>query len=241
MIVNKKQIFVGFALLAAVMFTAVNVSTSVRASLIHTWFEMGTYASFEQKDLHKYSQWVYLSDQEFSEIIHDALSKMPNQMKNSDEVYELGMGVGAALKVIRQDYPGISIGGSDYSKNAIAMAQDVFVDDVDHFVVHDMTLKHECIADNTYDHVFSFGALGMYLTKPQMLDAIQEAVRIAKPGGSLVFTHFIESGAYPRKSIVEPVEKSYWLEVLPKLGIKNIQIEPMLHQGDRYQIICQKS
>ena len=49
------------------------------------------------------------------------------------------------------------------------MAQDVFVDDVDHFVVHDMTLKHEFIADNTYDHVFSFGALGMYLTKPQML------------------------------------------------------------------------
>ena len=216
------------------------LSPSFRTSMINLWFDLGMYASYSEEDIHKYSQWSYLSQEEFAEIVRDGVSKLNKPLTSDSRIFELGVGVGAALKVIEEDYPNIDFGGSDFSENAINFAKEIFPDAANKFFVHDMTLRHEEIPDNTFDCVLSFGALAMYLTESQMIDAITEALRITKSGGSILLTHFIEPGAQPRRSIVTPVEKSYWMTALPKLGGKDISIYPMLHQGDRYQVSFSK-
>ncbi len=207
-----------------------------KTAMINLWFDLGTYASHNEEDLHKYSQWSYLTQEEFADIVRDGISKLNKPLTNKSHVFELGVGVGAALKIIAMDYPNIQLGGSDFSANAIEMAKTILPESKDELYVHDMAQKHDYIADNTYDCVLSFGALAMYLTEEEMVSATQEAIRITKPGGSLLFTHFIEPDAQPRRSIVTPVDKAYWENTLPQLGGKNIRVYPMLHQGDRYQV-----
>ncbi len=218
------------------LFMGIYVSPSFRTKMINTWFDIGMYVPHSDEDLHKYSQWHYLTEAEFSEIVRDGVSKLNRPLSEKNQIFELGMGVGAALKVIKDDYPNIDFGGSDFSENAIDFAKENFPNSADKFFVHDMTQKHESIPDNTFDCILSFGALAMYLTEEEMIAAIEEALRITKPGGSLLFTHFIEPDAQPRGSIVTPIEKGYWQEELPKIGGKNIQVYPMLYQGDRYQL-----
>lgn len=177
-----------------------------------------------------------MDEEMYYEMIIDGTKRMNPPLKDHSRIYDLGMGVGAALKVLLQDYPHLDVGGSDYSESAIDTAKTVLPNFADQFTVADMTAKNPQVPDNTFDHVFSFGALGMYLDEAQMLDAVKEAIRITKPGGSILITHFIEPNSSPRRSIVHPISKSFWLEQLPKLGVTNIQIETMQHQGERYQI-----
>ncbi len=80
----------------------------------------------------------------------------------------------------------------------------------------------------------------MYLYKNEMLKAIKEAVRMTKPGGSLCFTHFIEEKGKYRKSIIDKVNKSFWLKHKDQLGIENIRFFTIKHQGDRYGFVCNK-
>ena len=60
---------------------------------------------------------------------------------------------------------------------------------------------------------------------------------MTKPGGSLIFTHFIAPGGWNVGSIVDKVEKDFWRKELLKL---EYHLEDMLHQGDRYQVLCRK-
>ena len=102
-----------------------------------------------------------------------------------------------------------------------------------------MVDKHP-LENNSQDHVISAGALGMYLYKNEMITAIKEAVRMTKPGGSLCFTHFLEKNGNNNGSIVERVDKSFWLEMQDELGIENIHFGTLKHQGDRYYFTCTK-
>lgn len=134
----------------------------------------------------------------------------------------------------------MELGGSDIAQNAIDQVRKIFPKQSDHFFISDMSQKHNNIPDNYYDHVLSFGALAMYLTKDEMKKAIAEAVRITKPGGSLLFTHFIAPDGKTVWSIVSPIEPSFFEENAKEWGIENIKIYGMKHQGDRYQVTCRK-
>ena len=112
----------------------------------------------------------------------------------------------------------ILVGGSDFSPNAIQVAKNMFKSD--NFYCLNMIDKHP-IPDNSIDHVISAGALGMYLKKEEMVLAIKEAVRMTKPGGSLCFTHFLEKNGRNKGSIIERVDKSYWISSKDELGIDN--------------------
>lgn len=238
---GKKRVGIILTLLSALILLCIqNDVGGLRSRVIHYWFEKGATGCVDGSDIHKCSQWKYLSEEEFNEMVLDGVSQIEPALKDGDSIFEFGMGVGAAMKPLKEKMPNLKLAGSDYSASAIASAKDFFPEDKEHFYVHDMTQAHTFIADNTYDHVFSFGALGMYLSQDDMLLAIKEAARITKPGGSLLFTHFIEPGAKPRGSIVAPVEKDFWHDALNELGLEDVKILQMKHQGERYQIVCKK-
>lgn len=211
-----------------------------RGYRISDWFDEGAANCNINRDLHHCSQWKYLSESQFKDIVLNSLSKLDPPLKDGDSIFDLGMGVGAVFQVIRKEMPHVKISGSDIASNAIEVAKEVFPKDRAHFYHHDMTLKHDMIPDNSFDHVTSFGALAMYLTKDKMLDAIKEAIRITKPGGSLLITSFIEPGGTMVGSIVDKVERSFWAKTLPAFGAKNIRTYAMKHQGDRYQLAFTK-
>ncbi len=183
--------------------------------------------------------WFSRTVEQWDEMISYSISKLNPPIKDNEKIFEMGVGVGAALQSINKQHKGLWIGGSDLAEDAIALAKKVFPDQADHFYVHDMTEKHANIPDNSFDHVMSFGALAQYLTREQMLGAIKEATRMTIPGGSMLFTSFLEPDKKD-KYVKYPVEKAYWKEALEKLGIENVQIHDMRSQGQRYQISCNK-
>lgn len=209
---------------------------------IKNWFNDEA-LKYDSENLHHGSAWRYLTTEQFKEMVLDSISKMDPQIGKDQKIFELGVGVGAALKVIETHIGAdhLEIGGSDIAENAIKEVKKIFPNQSDHFFVHNMTQKHNNIPDNYYDHVLSFGALAMYLTKDEMKKAIKEAVRITKPGGSLLMTSFIAPGGENVGSIITAIEPSFFEENAKEWRIENIKIYEMKHQGDRYQVTFRKS
>ena len=163
--------------------------------------------------------------------------KMNPPIKPGNKVFEMGCGTGAVLKYINNKIGDLSISGSDFSYNAIKKARQIFPKSK--FYCQNMIKKHT-IPSNSQDNVLSAGALAMYLYKDDMLTAIKEAIRITKPGSSLCFTHFIEENGNTIGSIIQKVNKSYWINNSNYLGIENIKFFTLKHQGDRYGFVCNK-
>ena len=201
------------------------------------WFE--DVAQKEELPLHAASGYGYMSEVEFSEMVSHVLQEMP--IKSSDSVFEMGCGVGAVLKIIRFMHgETVSVGGSDLSQQAVSKIRAIFPNDTANFYVLPMTEKNFNIPDNSKDHVISFGAIAMYLYKEQMVIALQEALRICKPGGHLCFTHFVEPSGVLKGSILEPVEKSFWIKLTEKYSLENVIVKQMIHQKDRYFVCFSK-
>lgn len=212
-----------------------------RKNQIKNWFNEEV-VEYDKDNLHHGSAWRYLTAEEYKEIVLDGASKMDPKISEGSKIFELGVGVGAVLKVL-EEHVGVGrleLGGSDIAENTIAQAKKIFPEQSSNFFVRDMILKHASIADNYYDHVISFGALAMYLTRDEMDKAIQEAIRMTKPGGSLLFSHFAEPGSKTIKSIVSTVEKSFFEKNAKRWGVEDVKIYPVLHQGDRYQVTFRK-
>ena len=202
------------------------------------WFE--NIALKGEMPLHAASGWGYMSHEIYDEMVLHVLSVMP--IKSNDTVFELGCGVGAVFKLIRRVWgESISIGGSDLSRQAITKIREVFPNDTSEFYVTPMTKKNDLIKDNSKDHVISFGAMAMYLYKDEMAMAIKEALRIAKPGGHLCFTHFVEPDGVLKGSILEPVEKSFWSKLANEYSLEKLVLKQMIHQKDRYFVCFSKS
>ena len=64
--------------------------------------------------------------------------------------------------------------------------------------------------------------------------------RITKPGGHLCFTHFVEPSGEFIGSILQPVEKSYWMKMAEKYSLVNLRMKQMIHQFDRYSVCFSK-
>ena len=80
----------------------------------------------------------------------------------------------------------------------------------------------------------------MYLYRREMVLAIKEAVRMTKPGGSLCFTHFVEVKGKRVGSIIQKVDKSYWISQSDVLGIEKVQFFNIKYHRDRYGFVCNK-
>ena len=115
------------------------------------------------KSLHLCSQCGYLSSEQFSETVLSGVNSLSPPLKNNESFFELGVGVGAAIQVMTKNRNNLIFGGSDLSEESIRVAKKVFPSEANMFFVKNMTNKHQEISDNSFYHVFSFGALGMYL------------------------------------------------------------------------------
>ena len=202
-----------------------------------SWFE--DLAQGKEVPLHAASGWGYMSREEYNSMVYHVLREIP--IRDNDVVFELGCGVGAVLQLIREVYGNnVLIGGSDLSVQAIRKARQIFPGEPNNFFVASMTKKNDAIPDNSKDHVISFGALAMYLYKEEMLKALEEALRITKPGGHLCFTHFIEPTGKGKWSILEPIEKSFWYEIRKTYLLENLKVQQMMYQKDRYFVCFSK-
>jgi len=65
----------------------------------------------------------------------------------------------------------------------------------------------------------------------EMRDAMVEAIRITKPGGSLVFTHFVEPDSDNIKSIKKPMTKNETVALLSSLDVEAVLIDDMKATG----------
>lgn len=191
------------------------------------------------KPLYLCSEWYASTQEEWDARVTTSFAKLDPPLRDNESIFELGVGVGAVVQTLMKQHKGLWIGGSDLSKQALEIAKKVFPSQADHFFVNDMTKKHSYIPDNSFHHVVSLGALAQYLDKEQMLVAIEEAARMTTPGGSMLFTNFMEATEPPSKYVHERVPKSFWRGKLEKFGIENVKIHNMPTKG-RYEISCTK-
>ena len=85
----------------------------------------------------------------------------------------------------------------------------------------------------TFDLVASFGALGMYLTKPCMEAAVRELVRLAKPGGQILLTHMLPPGWPERASIFDTMPMRFWYAHAKSLGVHEVVARTLYSVGTR--------
>ena len=205
-------------------------------------FDEFTATESQHKDdqLHRLSAWTYLNSTQYDEIIRDALDAMDPPVRSHHTIFELGCGVGAALKAVQRLVGPIRPAGCDVSRRALDVAMAVLRPHANAFTLADMGtgrgLSH--IASGSFDHVVSFGALAMYLDHKEMANALREAGRIARPGASLCFTHFVAPGGGPLGTIVAPVERAELESMARHAGLANITFHAMRHQGERYAMTC---
>jgi predicted TPR repeat methyltransferase len=120
-------------------------------------------------------EWGYTSPQKAVDLLSES-------MKLSDlRVLDAGCGtglVGSLLKVA--GVPNIT--GIDYSSGMLAQAQEKRIYDALHMMDMNQSLD---LASNSFDAVTCIGTFTSTHVKP---DAIRELVRVACPGGSVIFT-----------------------------------------------------
>ena len=120
-------------------------------------------------------EWGYTSPQKAVDLLSES-------MKLSDlRVLDAGCGtglVGSFLKVA--GVPNIT--GIDYSSGMLAQAQEKRIYDALHMMDMNQSLD---LASNSFDAVTCIGTFTSTHVKP---DAIRELVRVARPGGSVIFT-----------------------------------------------------
>jgi predicted TPR repeat methyltransferase len=144
-------------------------------------------------------EWGYTSPQKAVDLLSES-------MKLSDlRVLDAGCGtglVGSLLKVA--GVPNIT--GIDYSSGMLAKAQEKRIYDVLHMMDMNESLD---LASNSFDAVTCIGTFTSTHVKP---DAIRELVRVARPGGSVIFTvrddywratHFVDlvAGLHAEKTV----------------------------------------
>ena len=210
---------------------------------VRRWFdEIASRGNRTHGPLHRLSAWGYLTPEQFEEIVADGIGRMEPPILPNATLFELGCGVGATLKAIRRLVPGLRPAGCDISARAVDVAAAEFPTHASRFAVADMARHRGCNApDASFDHVVSFGALAMYLELEEMRVALREAGRIARPGASLLFTHFVERAGDPIGTIVSPVDKDDLLAMAEDEGLVECAVHPMVHQGERYMLACRSS
>ena len=207
------------------------------------WFERDATTLKPEDGLHKLSGWGYLNTTQYQEIVRAAAARLDPPLRDGDSIFELGCGVGGVLSVLAQQYPRLKPAGCDFSAGAIRRALELFPHG--EFVVGDMSEKDgACVSSTTsgtFDHVISFGALAMYLTKREMASALRNAFSLVAPGGSVAFTHFLDLEGQNRGTIVEPVARAHLKHLATAAGFTDVRFHGLPHQGDRFMITARRS
>lgn len=196
----------------------------------------------KNKPLHHGSFWYYLSQAQWDHFIDSLLIPLKDSLAKADNIFEVGMGCGAALKRIEDSYPHLYLGGIDPEKKAIKLAKK-HLSHGDYLVGNGMSMEN--IASNSYDIVISHCVIIYLKNMSQVSKFCNEIIRIAKPGAKIMITSMIdENGKHIGTGNIR-ISKAWWSKSLNNITVDNIitigDLEGCEHQKDRYVVYLTKN
>ncbi len=139
------------------------------------------------------------------------------------KVLEIGCGVGRGIQLIQKQFLPSEVTGVDLDLKMIELANQQNYDGKVDLLVADVTKLP--FRDNSFDAIFNFGSIHHV---PDWKKAIQQIVRVVKPGGLLVLEDLsVETfnsplGKLARKFLVHPYSQMYeqneFIQNLRKFG-----------------------
>jgi ubiquinone/menaquinone biosynthesis C-methylase UbiE len=139
-----------------------------------------------------------LSAEEYDRLVAQVLR--PIGIRKKDSIFECGCGAGAFLASLLKVYPDVKVSGVDYSSTLLQRARERFGGD---FFVGDMT-ELGFLPDGAYDHAMSFGSIYYLSSEEQARRAVNEMLRITRPGGT-VYVGEVPDAA--KKEIAEGIRR----------------------------------
>jgi ubiquinone/menaquinone biosynthesis C-methylase UbiE len=129
--------------------------------------------------LHLTDGYDLLSADEYDRMILQVTR--PIGLSGNERILECGCGAGAFLASLLKIYPGLRVSGIDYSPTLLERARERFDGE---FFVADMT-DLGFLTSDTYDATLSFGAIFYLSSEEAARCAINEMIRVTKPGGTV--------------------------------------------------------
>ena len=140
--------------------------------------------------LHFGSGWNYMSAEQFDAHVWGSVTRLlSSQLAAGHRVFEVGVGVGAALITLKQHVPGLELLGCDISETALRVAR-LHLPGTTLFKCDAVRANYSRLPENAVHHAMSNGALAMYAPSLDALFVgVRELVRITKVGGTVLLTH----------------------------------------------------
>ena len=212
------------------------------------------------KNLHVGSGWSYLSDAEFEALTWAPLSLVHPPLRAGATVFEAGVGVGAALRVLLQRVGGLSLAGCDVQPDTLRVARRVLPAGTSLF--HCNFSERMPLPDESFERTASFGALSMYASSVEEMRAgVAELARLARPCGTMVVTHSRPTSP-TRAGAAAPSasrwRRDFWREAAADVGLTDVRFvahsDVMRHfgkghprfaksrrfQSERYSVVATK-
>ena len=211
------------------------------------------------KNLHVGSGWSYLSDAEFEALTWAPLSLVHPPLRAGATVFEAGVGVGAALRVLLQRVGGLSLAGCDVQPDTLRVARRVLPPGTSLF--HCNFSERMPLPDESFDVTASFGALSMYASSVEEMRAgVAELARLARPCGTMVVTQVAPPLPPGRVSGTARLSLpwDFWREAAADVGLTDVRFvahsDVMRHfgkghprfaksrrfQSERYSVVATK-
>lgn len=167
-------------------------------------------------------------------------------IKADDSMFDAGCGCGAWLESVARQFPekNLKIAGLDYAPGLIDIANQRIPNGEWH--VGDAR-KYEFIPDNSFDVSVSFGVFVYFDSQDECRTALEELVRVTKPGGRIMVGRMNSKEIFDRLG-EEHIRKNYakyvprqckvdsgtfWHEEAERLGLQMIAVKQM---GEMYDI-----
>lgn len=197
------------------------------------WFRRTAMLHSKDKPLHHSSGWSYLDQEKWEAFINECVSSI--DFNRVCSVFEGGCGVGAVLSTLKTMHPHLELFGSDICSEAIQRCHENVPD-------CNCTIASVCdlstYEKNHFDFTISVCVLSYLPSLSEVKRAVDELIRITKPGSHIhlcVFTEDVSS----LKSLRILVPKEWWIQFSSSVHLVIRDISLTEFKG-RYNVYMEK-
>ena len=211
-------------------------------SRYNIYFKFSSRFYRKSKPLHHGSFWYYLTQEQWDHFIDSLLLPLKDSLEKAENIFEVGMGCGAALKRVSESFPHLNLNRIDPEKKAIKLAKK-HLSNGRYLTGNGMFMDN--IPDNSYDIVISHCVIIYLKNMDQVFQFCNEIIRIAKPGAKIMITCMVdENGKHLGTGNIK-IPKYWWAKTLDNVDIEDIvtigDIKGCEHQKDRYVVYMSKN